>query len=357
MTSAGAASEVTSRGTVADYGIRIGAPLYFRHESSLEHDTGPHPERSGRIPAIERAMEARDWLGFELRDAPEATIEEILRVHPPAHVEHVRLACERGVSMDADTPTSPGSWGAALHAAGGAVAMIDALVGGEARLAFCGLRPPGHHAESHAAMGFCLFNNIAVATRHALDRHGLQRVFILDWDVHHGNGTNEVFHETSSVLFASIHQSPLYPGSGPLSDVGAGDGEGFSLNLPVPPGSGESEWLSLVQHVVAPAAREFEPELVLVSAGFDAHRADPLAGCMLETESYAELAGHVRELAGELDAPVGVVLEGGYDLDALASSVVAALGTLTDGARPPRLVERDAISERAASAIGRYWRL
>jgi len=159
---------------------------------------------------------------------------------------------------------------------------------------------------------------------------------VLDWDVHHGNGTNEVFHETSAVLFASLHQSPLYPGTGPLSDVGTGEGEGFSINLPVPPGSGEDEWLSLVQHVAMPAAREFDPELVLVSAGFDAHRADPLASCMLETGSYAQLAAHVRELAAGLGVPVGVVLEGGYDLEALS---------------------RDGISDRAATAIGRYWRL
>jgi acetoin utilization deacetylase AcuC-like enzyme len=342
---------------VADYGIRIGAPLYFRHESSLEHDTGPHPEGPGRIPAIERAMEARGWLGFERRDAPEAGIDQILRVHPQSHIDHVRSMSERGLSIDPDTVTSPGSWGAALHAVGGAVAMVDALVAGEAPLAFCGLRPPGHHAESHAAMGFCLFNNIAAAARHALDAHGLTRVFVLDWDVHHGNGTNEIFHETSAVLFVSIHQSPLYPGTGPLSDVGSGEGEGFSINLPVPPGSGEAEWLSLVEHVVMPAAREFEPQLVLVSAGFDAHRADPLANCMLETSSYAELARHVRGLARSLNVPVGVALEGGYDLDALASSVVATLEALNDGDEPPRAVECDGISERAASAIGRYWRL
>jgi acetoin utilization deacetylase AcuC-like enzyme len=342
---------------VADYGIRIAAPLYFRHSSSLEHDTGAHPERAPRIPAIEEAMSERDWLGFELRDAPEASIDQIERVHPPSHIEHVRRSTERGVSLDPDTPVSPGSFSAALHSAGGAVAMVDALLGGDARLAFCGLRPPGHHAETATAMGFCLFNNVAVASRHALDAHGLSRVFVLDWDVHHGNGTNEVFHGSNEVLFASLHQWPLYPGTGPLEDVGSGEGEGFSLNLPMPPGSGEDEWLSIVQHVVLPAAREFKPELVLVSAGFDAHRADPLANCMLETSSFGELAGHVRDLAAELDVPLGAVLEGGYDLEALSSSVVATLGSLADGARAPRQVERDAISERAASALGRYWRL
>src|SRR5262249_7873149 len=156
-------------------------------------------------------------------------------------------------------------------------------------VAFSALRPPGHHAEPTVAMGFCLFNNVAVAARHALDVLGVERVFILDWDVHHGNGTNDIFHASDDVLFASIHQSPLYPGTGPLRDVGEGAGEGFWLNLPVPPGSGEDVWLALVEHVVMPVAREFRPQLVLVSAGFDAHRADPLANCTLEASSFAAM--------------------------------------------------------------------
>jgi acetoin utilization deacetylase AcuC-like enzyme len=342
---------------MADYGIGMAAPLYFRHTSSLEHETGPHPEGPGRIPAIERAMEARNWLGFELRDAPRADVEDLLRVHPQSHIEHVRTMCERGLPLDPDTITSPGSWSAALHAAGGAVHLVDALLGGDAKLGFSGMRPPGHHAEHASAMGFCLFNNVAAAARRALDEHGLTRVFVLDWDVHHGNGTNEIFHETSSVLFASLHQSPLYPGTGALSDVGSGEGQGYSINLPVPPGSGEDQWLSLVEHVVIPAAREYEPQLVLVSAGFDAHRADPLASCMLETSSFGELAKHVRALADSLDAPVGVVLEGGYDLEALAASVVMTLDTLSNSAGPPRSVDGNVLSERAVSELGRYWRL
>jgi acetoin utilization deacetylase AcuC-like enzyme len=348
---------VGSCATVADYGIGMAAPLYFRHSSSLEHDTGPHPEGAGRIPAIERAMEAREWLGFERRDAPRAELQDLLRVHPQSHIDHVRTMSERGLPLDPDTITSPGSWGAALHAAGGAVAMVDALLSGDARLGFSGMRPPGHHAEHASAMGFCLFNNIAAAARRALDEHGLVRVFVLDWDVHHGNGTNEIFHETSALLFASLHQSPLYPGTGALSDVGSGDGEGYSINLPVPPGSGEDLWLSLVEHVVMPAAREYEPQLVLVSAGFDAHRADPLASCVLETSSFGELAKQVRALADALDVPVGVVLEGGYDLEALAASVVTTLQTLSNGAEPPRSVDTTTLSERAASELGRYWRL
>jgi acetoin utilization deacetylase AcuC-like enzyme len=332
--------------------------LYFRHDSSLEHDTGPHPEGPGRIPAIERAMEKRGWLGFERRDAPRINDATLLRVHPESYIEHVRVMCERGASLDPDTVASPGSWSAALHAAGGAVAVVDALLAGETRLAFSGMRPPGHHAEPAAAMGFCLFNNVALAAQHALDSHRLTRVFILDWDVHHGNGTNDIFHETSAVLFASIHQSPLYPGTGALRDVGSAEGKGYSINLPVPPGSGEEEWLSLVEHVVIPAAREFEPELVLVSAGFDAHRRDPLASCMLETSSFAELALQVRVLAEGLDAPIGVVLEGGYDLEALSSSVVASLQAFSsDDGKEPRAAPRGPLVDAAAETIGLYWKL
>ena len=231
---------------------------------------------------------------------------------------------------------SEGSYRAALHAAGGACAMVDELLAGNAPFAFCGMRPPGHHAEPATPMGFCLFNTVAIAAQSALSQ-GAERVLILDWDVHHGNGTNDIFHKRDDVLYASIHQSPLYPGTGPLQDVGSGPGKGFTLNLPVPPGSGEHTFVSLVQHVVAPAAREFGPQLVLVSAGYDAHADDPLAECALEDSSYGALAACVRELAAELSAPVGVVLEGGYALGALARSVAATLEALGDGTPAPEV--------------------
>ena len=335
----------------------MGSALLFRHPSSLEHETGAHPESSGRIEAIEAELSARDWLGWELREAPAADLAALRAVHPESHIEAVRAMSERGGgSFDADTVASAGSYIAALHAAGGACAMTDALLAGEAGAGFCALRPPGHHAEPAQAMGFCLFNNVAVAARHALDSLGARRVFVLDWDVHHGNGTNDIFHASDEVLFASIHQSPLYPGTGPLEDAGSGAGEGYTINLPVPPGSGEETWLALVEHVVAPAARAFDPDLVLVSAGFDAHRADPLATCRLETTSFGELARHVRALADGAGAPVGAVLEGGYDVDALAASVAATLDALVaDGA--PRSIEPDATTERAMGAVGRFWAL
>ena len=182
-------------------------------------------------------------------------------------------------------------------------------------------------------MGFCLFNNVAVAARYALDRLDVRRVLVLDWDVHHGNGTNDIFYESAEVLYVSIHQSPLYPGTGALTDNGTGAGEGFTVNLPVPPGSGHAEWLGLVEHVVAPVAREYAPDLLLVSAGFDAHRDDPLANCTLTEESYAAMAAAMRTLSRDLDAPLGFMLEGGYDLEALAASVAATIEGALDGRR------------------------
>jgi acetoin utilization deacetylase AcuC-like enzyme len=199
-------------------------------------------------------------------------------------------------------------------------------------------------------MGFCLFANVSIAARHALDSLGAARVLILDWDVHHGNGTNAIFHQSPEVLFASLHQYPFYPGTGALSDVGSGAGAGYSINLPVPAGSGEDEFCGLVEHVVLPAARGFDPDLVLVSAGFDAHRADPVGGCALETSSYAELARQILTLG----KPVGYVLEGGYDLDALAGSVAASLEALAEGGEPASC-PRGELVERAAAVIGERW--
>jgi acetoin utilization deacetylase AcuC-like enzyme len=341
----------------AGYGNAISAPLYFSHPSSLDHETGyGHPERPDRIRAIEAELGRRDWCGYERREASRVPEEALLAVHPPAHVDDVRRHCERGAAFDLDTPTSPGSWEAALRSAGGACALADALLAGDARVGISALRPPGHHAESAAAMGFCLFNNVAVAARHALDSLGAERVLILDWDVHHGNGTNAIFRASADVLFASIHQWPFYPGTGALTDVGEGEGQGFSLNLPVPAGSGEDIWLSLLEHVVVPAAREFDPDLVLVSAGYDAHRDDPVGGCALDTSSFAELGRHVRKLADELDVSVGAVLEGGYDLQALAESVAATMEALRDGGEPASYPS-NALTDGVAEQLRRFWSL
>src|SRR4051812_8034006 len=302
-------------------------------------------------------MERRDWLGYERREAPEVNLRVLRAVHPATYIDEIRFMAERGGgALDPDTVISEGSYIAALHAAGGACALVEALVAGEASVGFSGLRPPGHHAEPRTAMGFCFFNNVAVAARHALDSLGLERVFILDWDVHHGNGTNDVFSGSREVLFASIHQYPWYPGTGPLSDVGSGEGLGFSLNLPVPSGSGEDVWLSMVEHVVVPAARAFSPQLVLVSAGYDAHRDDPLGTCTLQTSSFAAMALWMRALADSLGVPVGAVLEGGYDLPALAASCAASLEALRDGGEP-QSVEPHPLAVAAARELARYWPL
>jgi acetoin utilization deacetylase AcuC-like enzyme len=205
-------------------------------------------------------------------------------------------------------------------------------------------------------MGFCLFSTVAVAARHALDALGADRVMVLDFDVHHGNGTNAIFRSAPEVLFASIHQWPFYPGSGALSDAGSGAGEGYSLNLPVPAGAGEDEWLGYVEHIVLPVAREYRPDLVLVSAGFDAHRDDPLAGCRLESVSFSHMARHARSLADDLGVPVGAVLEGGYDLGALTSSAMATMEALACGGEA-RSVEPGPLVAAAAEQIGRHWRL
>jgi acetoin utilization deacetylase AcuC-like enzyme len=304
----------------------MAAPLLLRHPSSREHDTGAHPERIERIVAIEHALEERSWLGWEVRESPAVEPEALLAVHPAGYVDTIAELCAAGGgALDVDTIVSTGSYEAALHAAGGAMAMVDALLGDGRRVAASLHRPPGHHALPTRAMGFCLFDNVAVAARRALDRWGVERVLIVDWDVHHGNGTNAIFHASPEVLFVSIHESPLYPGTGAASDRGSGAGEGFTVNLPVPGGSGDAVWCSLVDHVVVPLGLEHRPGIVLVSAGFDAHLRDPLASCQVTREGYQRMAASVRGLADELGVPLGIVLEGGYDLVALSESVVATL--------------------------------
>jgi acetoin utilization deacetylase AcuC-like enzyme len=324
--------------------------LYLAHPSSLDHDTGPHPENAGRLRAIEAALEDAGWPGLRRVEAPAATAEQLRRVHSDGHIRAMQQISENGGGMiDMDTVASKGSFEAALHAAGGAAHAAELLLAGDDRFAFCGLRPPGHHAEASRAMGFCLFNNVAVAAAHALEEGGVERVLILDWDVHHGNGTEAIFATSDRVLYFSIHQSPLYPGTGSADYTGEGGGEGYTINLPVPPGSGSTEFLSLVQHVVGPIARAFGPGLVAISAGYDAHRDDPLADCRVDTDGYADMAATMRKAAAELEAPVLVCLEGGYDPNALAASVLAtieALGSEREPAAAPAEPARDYVERQ-----------
>jgi acetoin utilization deacetylase AcuC-like enzyme len=334
--------------------------LYLHHPACLEHDPRAyspyHPDTPERLIAIERTLEENAWAGWRRGEAPALEDALLELVHTRGHVERIReLSLAGGGAIDADTFVGEASYRAALHAAGGACEMTRLLLGGEERLGFCGVRPSGHHAEADRAMGFCLFNNIAVAAELAVRELGAERVFILDWDVHHGNGTAEIFRHRPDVLFASIHEGGIYPGTGPLGDVGSGAGEGYTINLPVPGGSGEELWLSLLEHIVLPVAHSFEPDLILLSAGFDAHRLDPLAGCRLETDSFAEMSRHLRALAGERGTPLGAVLEGGYEPQALAGSVLATLEALASEEPPRSAAPEAALTSRAAAQFAQYW--
>jgi acetoin utilization deacetylase AcuC-like enzyme len=331
--------------------------LWFRHDSSLAHDIPGHPERPERIRALEAEMARHGWFGASVLEAPQVAREPLLAVHPESYVAGIESLCARGGgALDADTMCVASTWEAAVRAAGGAVALVDALLGGTAGVGVSALRPPGHHAERERAMGFCFFGNVAVAAERARAAHGVERVFVLDWDVHHGNGTEAIFAADPGVLFVSIHEWPLYPGTGPASFVGSGAGEGFTVNLPVPSGSGDAVYGSLVEHVAVPLILRWEPQLVLVSAGFDAHRADPLATCTVTESGFAGMTASVRRAAAAVGAPVGVVLEGGYDLGALAGSMAALMPVLAaDDPPPAHVVERHPLAAQAAERLAPWW--
>ena len=336
--------------------------LYFHHPSSLEHDPSllslDHPDTPERIGAIEAALSQVGWLGCDVRDAPAATETELELVHTPSQIRTIRELCDAGGGqLDSDTFVGEASYRAARHAAGGACELVRALMRGEARTGFSALRPSGHHAGRDYAMGFCLFNNVAIAAELAIRELGVERVLIVDWDVHHGNGTADIFRRRSDVLFASIHELGLFPGTGAVSDPGSGEGRGYTINVPVPHGSDEETWLSTLEHVIIPAALEFAPELVLISAGFDAHRDDPLGHCLLEADSYAQMACHVREMAATLDAPVGAVLEGGYNLPALTDSVMATITALAGVGTACSIAPDPFVTSRVAAHVGHFWTL
>lgn len=298
--------------------------IYY-HPLSLEHDTGSgHPERSDRIRALLDHLKATGLDEQCVWRTPDpASVESLQNNHGKDFIELVEMvATAGGGPLDADTILSAKSYEAALRSSGACIQAVDTVLRGEARNAFSMNRPPGHHARRSVAMGFCLFNSIAIGARHALAHHGLERVFIFDWDVHHGNGTQESFYEDPSVFFCSIHQSPLYPGTGMPHESGEGPGEGTTLNLTVPSGARGSLYESLFREKVGPAMRNFKPDLIMISAGFDAHRRDPLAGVRLEDEDFGMLTRGVLELAQDLcGGRVVSVLEGGYDLQGLSGGV------------------------------------
>ena len=302
--------------------------LLFHHESSARHDTGQgHPERPDRIRAVMEALSAETFTGLDRRTAPEAEPGQLARAHAPEFVEALldAVPVDGRVQVDADTVMSADSGEASLRAAGAMVAAVSAVVAGEATNAFCAVRPPGHHAEAERSMGFCLFNNVAVGAMHAREALGAERVAVVDFDVHHGNGTQAIFEADPSLFFASSHEFPLYPGTGRADETGCGN----IVNVPLRPGSGSAEFRAGMEGSVFPALIAFSPDLILVSAGFDAHERDPLATLRLVENDYAWVTGRLCEIADELcGGRLVATLEGGYDLDALAASVAAHVRVL-----------------------------
>ena len=301
----------------------------FTHPACIGHDNGPsHPESPDRLRAILAALEKPEYKNLLRREAPRATPDDIARVHNHAHVENLlrRVPKEGHTALDPDTSLSPQSGEAALRAAGAVIAAVDAVMAGEVQSrpiqnAFCAVRPPGHHAEQATAMGFCLFNNIAIGAAHALAAHGLKCIALVDFDVHHGNGTEEWAASREEVLFISSHQFPFYPGTGDARQRGA---LGNLLNLPLPHGAGSELFRRAMQSYALPALERFQPRLIMISAGFDAHKDDPLAGLELETEDFGWITSELARIAARFSqGRIVSTLEGGYDLAALAASAEA----------------------------------
>ena len=306
--------------------------IWYSHEAGRGHVTPPgHPEQAARLDAVERGL--AEVAGLERREAPRGTEDDVLLCHPHAYLDKVRgaIPAEGWMQLDADTHMAPGSLEAGLRGVGGCIAAVDAVLDGETRAAFVGCRPPGHHAERQTAMGFCLFGNAAIAACHALERRGLGRVAVVDFDVHHGNGTQDLLWDERRALFVSSHQMPLYPGTGAMSERGAHE---QVINLPLRPGTDGAQMRRVYEEGVFPALEAWAPELILISAGFDAHADDPLAQLEWETEDFGWLTGRLCDVAEKVcDGRIVSTLEGGYDLDALAASVAAHVTVLEERSR------------------------
>ncbi|MDV4169048.1 histone deacetylase family protein [Rhodovulum sp. FJ3] len=304
---------------------------YITHSDCLGHVTPPgHPERVARLESIETRMSDPAFDALIRHEAPRAELNAVHACHPASYADRIAAAIpETGmVMLDSDTHVSPGSLDAALRAVGGNLLAVDLVLSGAVQNAFVATRPPGHHAETETAMGFCLFGNVALAAKHALDHHGLSRVAVVDFDVHHGNGTQDLLWDEDRTLFISTHQMPLYPGTGQASETGA---HGNVINIPLPPHSGGSEMRAAVTEQIIPALDAFQPELILLSAGFDAHRDDPLAQLDWDTTDFEWITRRLCEAADRLcQGRVVSTLEGGYDLDALAASVAAHIAVLME---------------------------
>ncbi len=308
----------------------MGRTSFVYHPAYLKHDTGRfHPESPDRLLAIEARIKKSgvydQLVSMDLPSCPRPDLERwIENVHPLTHIQRIRdnTPSDGQIYLDPDTPLSPHSYQAAQLAVEGALAAADRVMSGEINNAFCALRPPGHHAESNRAMGFCLFNNVAVCARYLQKQYSLQKIAIIDWDVHHGNGTQQIFYKDPTVLYFSVHQFPLYPGTGAEKEVGTGAGEGYTINCPLPPGRGDDHYVSVFEKILVPALKSFTPDFILISAGFDAHRDDPLAGMQVTDAGFGELTRIVKSCADTLcQGRMVSCLEGGYNLGALARSV------------------------------------
>jgi acetoin utilization deacetylase AcuC-like enzyme len=308
------------------------ATLVIAHPACLDHLTPPgHPERPDRLRAIEQALTDAQFLQLIRAEAPAASADTIALCHPMEYITAIRDASpkEAMVRLDADTTMSPGSFEAALRAAGGGVHAVDEVMGGRVANAFVAIRPPGHHAETTRPMGFCLFNNAAIAARHAQRHHGAERVAIVDFDVHHGNGSQEIFWSDKTVMYCSTHQMPLYPGTGAADERGE---HNTIVNAPLSPGDGGDEFRAALQTVILPQLRGFRPDLIVISAGFDAHQRDPLANLNLLEADFQWATQKIMEVAdASAHGRVVSLLEGGYDLKALANSTAIHVGALMRG--------------------------
>jgi len=306
---------------------------YIYHPLYLKHDTEPHPENPGRLEAISAILEANDMHSSLLSLEPRpAETSEIAANHEPGYVEKLKEYCETGIqSLDADTVISRDSYSAALLSAGAGLTAVDAIMNRECRNAFCAVRPPGHHAEHARGMGFCLFNNVAVVARYAIDKWDMNRVFIFDWDVHHGNGTQNSFYKNSNVFYSSVHQYPFYPGTGGGDETGSSDGLGATLNFPLGPFNGDATYIDIVTNKLIPEIQKFSPDLILISAGFDAHEDDPLAQMNVSSECYGEMTRLLTQAADEVcEGRIVSMLEGGYNHSALAESVLSHIRALQE---------------------------
>jgi acetoin utilization deacetylase AcuC-like enzyme len=337
--------------------LRTGIVVDARYQ---EHDTGRnHPERPDRIATLVDTLAQYQRSGLTRFDPRLATPTEIALVHDTSHVDRVAASAQRNrFAFDADTPVSAQSYRTALLATGGLLTLLEAIMTQDIDNGFALVRPPGHHAERNRAMGFCLFNSAAIGAQYLRERFGLTRILVMDWDVHHGNGTQHSFYDDPGVLYVSTHQYPYYPGTGALSEVGKGPGEGYTINLPLSPGCGDAEYQELFTDVIAPICRQFNPEFVLISAGFDAHSRDPLGGMEVTEAGFGAMARVLLQVAQDhAHGRCAAILEGGYDLEGLQKSVRCVLDEMEGGQLAASLPARTShgLASTAWKVQGRYW--